>query len=800
MPVTLTYPGVYIVEAPSGVHTITGVATSIGAFFGQAAMGPVNIPVECLSYSDYTRNFGAPVAGANLAQSVQQFFANGGSDCFVVRLASGAQAAQIALLDLNKDPVLQLSAASPGLWGAGISFTVDYNTPTPDSTFNLKATLTSGGNMVQSESFGNLSMDPGSPRYARDFINQSSQLLTASTTGLTTTSSISGGKIPQAGYSVARGLSPIYGTWTDWNTAIAGGFPSSGQGSFQISVDGGPWTPVNLSLTALKAANASDTTTFQYIADTINNALGTVSGYQVAVSAQDNSDFLVITSTGTAKTSVQVIPATSNDIAQALMLGVNQGGIEVALYSDLRPAPNGIFFSGTDSSGNPTSEIMFAIDQLAQANLTDVSQVTINGVSQSISLTSGGPLFWQGAGGTSDHDGVRENLQLIVNQINKVSGYQALLAGYRILVQNLNPNGPQWTDNFSLAVTGGSHAVDLSKGFLANVASYSLAASSNGPYCNVKVAPSDGNPPTQADYIGNEQARTGFYALDSVDLFNIMVIPGDGIETKDDSEWQAIRSAAAVYCQNRRAFLLLDAPSRWTTQGNPPLLAAQSSDVQTFRSAIGAPDINCAVYYPRIQINDNGTLRYIGPSGMIAGVYAATDASRGVWKAPAGTNAALTGVTGLEVVLTDKQNGVLNPLGVNCLRSMPAGYLVWGARTVDGYDNSGSQWTYIPVRRMALFLEESLYRGTQWVVFEPNDEPLWAQIRMNINAFMMGLFKQGAFQGTTPDQAFFVKCDSETTTQADIDQGIVNIIVGFAPLMPAEFVVITIQQIIGNLS
>ena len=186
---------------------------------------------------------------------------------------------------------------------------------------------------------------------------------------------------------------------------------------------------------------------------------------------------------------------------------------------------------------------------------------------------------------------------------------------------------------------------------------------------------------------------------------------------------------------------------------------------------------------------------------MIAGVYAATDSSRGVWKAPAGLNAAFVGATDLEVILTDRQNGLLNPLGVNCLRRMPSGFVVWGARTVAGFDNSGdSDWTYVPVRRMALFLEESLYRGTQWVVFEPNAEPTWAQIRMNINAFMMGLFLQGAFQGSTPVKAFFVKCDSETTTQADIDQGIVNIIVGFAPLRPAEFVVIMIKQIAPNLS
>jgi hypothetical protein len=152
------------------------------------------------------------------------------------------------------------------------------------------------------------------------------------------------------------------------------------------------------------------------------------------------------------------------------------------------------------------------------------------------------------------------------------------------------------------------------------------------------------------------------------------------------------------------------------------------------------------------------------------------------------------------VKLTDLENGVLNKLGVNCARSFVSGFVNWGARTMDGADDLGSEWKYIPIRRLALFIEESLYRGTQWVVFEPNDEPLWARVRLNVGAFMNGLFRQGAFQGSTPGQAFYVKCDAETTTQADRNLGIVNIEVGFAPLKPAEFVVIKIQQIAGDLS
>ena len=167
-----------------------------------------------------------------------------------------------------------------------------------------------------------------------------------------------------------------------------------------------------------------------------------------------------------------------------------------------------------------------------------------------------------------------------------------------------------------------------------------------------------------------------------------------------------------------------------------------------------------------------------------------------MWKAPAGQEATLNGVPELSVRLTDGQHGQLNPIGVNCLRTFPiAGRVVWGARTLRGADELADQWAYLPVRRTALFIEESLFRGTQWVVFEPNDEPLWSQIRLNVGAFMNGLFRRGAFQGTTPAQAYFVKCDREANPQEDIDRGIVNIIVGFAPLKPAEFVLISIQQL-----
>jgi phage tail sheath protein FI len=150
--------------------------------------------------------------------------------------------------------------------------------------------------------------------------------------------------------------------------------------------------------------------------------------------------------------------------------------------------------------------------------------------------------------------------------------------------------------------------------------------------------------------------------------------------------------------------------------------------------------------------------------------------------------------------MTDAENGLLNPLGINCLRTFPVyGRVVWGSRTLRGADAAADEYKYIPVKRTALYIEESLYRGLKWVVFEPNDEPLWAQIRLNVGAFMNNLFRQGAFQGKTPREAYFVKCDKESTTQNDINLGIVNIVVGFAPLKPAEFVIIKLQQMAGQI-
>jgi phage tail sheath protein FI len=291
---------------------------------------------------------------------------------------------------------------------------------------------------------------------------------------------------------------------------------------------------------------------------------------------------------------------------------------------------------------------------------------------------------------------------------------------------------------------------------------------------------------------GLEAQKKGIWALEKADLFNLLCIPP--LEADKDVNKQT-RDAAIAYCQKRRALFIADPSVDWDShtdaiQGLDSTFITRSSYAALFFPFIKAPD-------PEL----NGQIGAFAPCGAVAGIFARTDAARGVWKAPAGLEATISGASGLTVKLTDGENGQLNPLAINCLRTFPnIGTVVWGSRTLDGYDQLGSEWKYIPVRRLALFIEESLYRGTQWVVFEPNDEPLWAQIRLNIGAFMNNLFRQGAFQGKTPNEAYFVKCDKDTTTQNDINLGVVNIIVGFAPLKPAEFVIIKIQQIAGEIA
>jgi phage tail sheath protein FI len=528
MPPTLTFPGVYIEEVPSGVRTITGVATSITAFVGFALRGPVNEPTRIQSFAEFERVFGGLWDGSTMSFAVQQFFLNGGGDALVVRAIhdSGTNAQQDTKATLTIGG-FKLEAASEGSWGTNLRVRIDYDTRPIDTTipgesattlFNLSVKDMATGVV---EAFFNVCTKPEHPRYVTQILEEQSNLIRVQPPG--------------------------------------------------------------------------------------------------------------------------TVPAA-------------------------RPTDNSAVTLGDDPF-DPTKTTSTAF-------------------------------------GSDGHEG-----------------------------------------------TG--HA--------------------------------------ESDLVPGSPNKKGLYALDTADLFNLLVITPlarDGVLAVGS------RDSASTYCHDHRALFVVDPDPSW----NEPSDIAGGSALDTFIA--GMTKENAALYFPRVRMTDalkDGATDLFPPSGAVAGVMARTDGTRGVWKAPAGLDATLAGVQELDVKLDDGGNGQLNPLGVNCLRAMPAaGPVVWGARTLAGNDRLASEWKYVPVRRTALFLEESLYRGTQWVVFEPNDEPLWAQIRLNVGAFMNNLFRQGAFAGTTPREAFFVKCDSETTTQDDVNLGIVNIIVGFAPLKPAEFVVIRLQQLAGQ--
>ncbi|HIK04456.1 MAG TPA: phage tail sheath family protein [Trichormus sp. M33_DOE_039] len=446
-------------------------------------------------------------------------------------------------------------------------------------------------------------------------------------------------------------------------------------------------------------------------------------------------------------------------------------------------------------AGNATNITAFVSDDIAP-----ISTVAI-GATVDVSIGGIGPHTATTTAVANDLNAIATQLQTAIR--NADPGSSSAFTGARVASYEAGenrlliiPGDTSDTITFTAGTVDNTTVTQLLLGATnaqVNVQSYKLQGGEDGN-------PADGNALMGG---GDPNAKAGIYALEDVDLFNILCIPRAAVLAGDsatETEGVAVMTVANNYCQQRRAFFIMDTPPNIDAPPNIDEVEEISNWLDrnaTLRSK------NAALYFPRVHIPDplnNFKLRSIGASGTIAGLFARTDSTRGVWKAPAGTDATLRNVAKLEVTLTDQQNGVLNPLGINCLRTFPVyGSICWGARTLNGADQQTSEWKYIPVVRVALFIEETLYRGLKWVVFEPNDEPLWSQIRLNVGAFMQNLFRQGAFQGKSPREAYLVKCDRETTTQNDINLGIVNIVVGFAPLKPAEFVIIKLQQLAGQI-
>ncbi|HUP60711.1 MAG TPA: phage tail sheath C-terminal domain-containing protein [Thermoanaerobaculia bacterium] len=737
MPITPTYPGVYIEEVPSGVRTITGVSTSVTAFIGGAKRGPVNKAVRILGFADFERRFGGLSRGAEMSYGVRQFFNNGGTEAWVVRVAQSAAAGTRTLKKGTTD-VLIVTAKDAGSSGNDIRVLVDTATANPLSTFNLTFVYNPPDNPsgAITEKFENLSMNSADARYVESLVNPTSQLATVKRVP-NVESTVSTAGISRSGQLVN----------SDWQTLDAT------HNQFRISVNGGDPVTITFTPPGAVALNAFATTL---------NGLVTAAGAAVTAPA----DRLIFTSSTTGeKSTVRILPGLINDASVKLKLGSANGGEETDAAATIRP--DIVPLAGTLDGDTATLP-------LPVAGKTNFRISVDGGIARSITLAVPGAPY------TADQ--LAKAIQDAVRAADTSSeGYKKLTVAAIA--------GPKL--RFTSGTKGTGSSIVITAGATEDLAAQAglLSGTTSTPGADVTLQGGnevDFNPASPfSAVIASRALRTGIFALDSVDLFNMLCIPGV-------SDGPTLAEAAA-YCQERRAFMIVDPPRGLTPDAMESLATSAALPKTSYAS----------ISYPWVQIADplnNGALRSVAPSATLAGVFARTDATRGVWKAPAGTEANLVGVQAADYALSDRENGILNPRGVNCNRVFPVyGAVSWGARTLQGDNAFASEWKYVPVRRLALFLEESLYRGTQWVVFEPNDEPLWAQIRLNVGAFMQNLFRQGAFQGRSPREAYLVKCDKDTTTQNDINLGVVNVLVGFAPLKPAEFVFIRIQQLAGQI-
>ncbi|APR75703.1 Phage tail sheath protein FI [Minicystis rosea] len=760
------HPGVYVEEVSSGVRPIEGVSTSTAAFIGETARGIPDMPHYLTSFDEFTRLLGGYAEGDKglMAHAVESFFANGGQRAYAVRvLPSNAQTGTSPLVKTRKKAAgsagnlfpsaLSFVANGHGAWADALGVEIADSTHFPGEAFQLKVTWTEAGATKVLETFDDVRMDSSREDYVATIVNAGSRYITVTdefkkATAPTAPALPTAWPIPEEAPMIAtRDLAnsdkyDVYeGTvlqvqW--WN----GDAPSG--------------APIAVTINSAAIGGSFDAQgKAQLDADGLRSLLSTALGSTFVVTA--TSSHVEIR----AKVEVQsylIVAEASSILSKTLTLTWNDGtahDIPVSTGTDVSLMA-GVFNTAIGSAPLTAWLAGNSIVIRSKAAATHVATITLKE-----SSTTFGTFFAGSAGAALPALTTLDNVHLSINEV-RAPGMPSTLR--------------------SLGLGGGALARGYSESSPANPAARPAPTAANAPI--LFAGGSDGTGTTGiADFTGNKAARTGIYAFDPVDI-NLLAIPGRTAT--------AYLTLGTTYCDGRgNAFFLADGPG--TAHGELDITLEEAKN-----TAANLPQRskNAAMYYPWVRITDPlgvgaSPTRYAPPSGFMAGIYARTDNNRGVWKAPAGIETTVSGALGLQVALVDADQDQLNPVSLNCVRQFPStGVVVWGARTL----SNDAEWRYVSVRRMALFLKESLRRGMQWAVFEPNDEQLWDQIRSNIKSFMLGLFRQGAFQGSTPDEAFRVKCDRSTNPQENVDAGIVTAQVAFAPLKPAEFVVIEISQ------
>jgi uncharacterized protein len=782
MPIKPTYPGVYIEEVPSGVRTITGVATAITAFLGRALRGPVDRPVRVQSFADYERAFGGLSLASPMSYAVQHFFLNGGTDAVIVRvyrLPSTAQQGQGAAADGVAARVLAAYE------GAAIGSLTIAEQPEDGDTMTIDARVYT----FQSS----LTNDNGNIQIGADLERTRANIVAALTLGgaagtdyaAATTAHATVASAPAFSGSQLRLIARASGVegnsiaTTSEFSSDDNGFDDTTLGGVRPGIEPEGGVAAQGTLTLANNPTDGDTITIGSRTYTFQDTLTNVDGNVQIVATVDGG-----------------VGGTRVNLVAALTAGDGAGTRYAAAtpeHPDVEPegsfdVQNLVITARQEGAAGNEIATTSAFTNSNNHFDADTLGTTREGVDPvSFTLAAANPGAWA------------NNL---VVKIDHLVADPSDPTVFNLEIEEVDPSLPASAPpirsekfyNISIDEDSPLHVTRVleSRSGLVRVRTPGTNLPAAFPGGVALLGGSDGQPITDAQISASslESSKRGLWALENTDLFNLLCIPPLEFDTDIGS---ITRDTALKYCKDRRAFFIVDPPAAWNS------VAAAESGVD----ALNMRDENAAIYFPRVRMVDplrDNQISTFAPCGVLAGVYARTDARRGVWKAPAGTDATMTGVRELSIPLTDGENGRLNPAGVNCLRTFPVvGSLVWGSRTLEGADQLGSEWKYIPVRRTALYIQESLYRGLKWVVFEPNDEPLWSQIRLNVGSFMHTLFRQGAFQGSSPNEAYLVKCDGDTTTQADIDRGVVNILVGFAPLKPAEFVFVKIQQLAGQL-
>jgi phage tail sheath protein FI len=687
MTVTTSYPGVYIQELPSLVHSIQPAPTSIAVFVGYThpyATPPANYKtaIQLFSFADYQANFGglfySPWLPDYVGQAVFQFFQNGGPTCYVVGIKAQTYLTGSAKIAPAEGTEIANATAVIG----GITFTALQPVANIPPAAAPAAPAVSAGTSAK----GAAATDTSTGTAAKDTAAKDTA---------------ADGKSAPAAPTVT-GIAPANGVMAGGDTVTVTGTGFTGA----TSVSFGSVSATNLIV----------------LSDTQLAVTSPPPAASPAASATSVADVTVTTPAGTSATSAA----------------------DQFTYADVVGIPMQVQISNYQQSGtNPaTADIVIIYGTTVET----YRKVTLASLQSTADVQGGGSAL----------PSVSPALQ------------NSALVTVALATDAALPTTPV--------------LATLSYGDSLPLAGWTLID------------------PTDFAAVFEDNA-----SLDKVPIFNLLATPG----VSDNS----VTSEAVAYCERKRAFYIMDTPSPDTTNWGPDSnvdwdvddVVTNISNGNLSLSSNFPVSTNAALYYPWLSTTDpvTGAASFAPPSGFVAGMYGQEDNNRGVWKSPAGIETTLLGTTGVHPkgVMTDPQQGILNQNALDCIRQFPGiGTVIFGARTTAGADanTAQQQWKYIAVRRTALFIEQSLYANLTWAVFEGNSTPLWKALTQEVTAFMLSLFRQGAFAGDTPSQAFVVQCDSTTTTAQDISNGIVNILVGFAPLVPAEFVVVQIAQLAGQ--